>query len=217
MLTIIKEYNEKHRNNIIIATGDTNQLESVAQLSNKISYGTYSNHCIDTIFSNNIYITINKRLKSVEDREILKQFKLYLFNKNIPIKTTIANNFKMVDNIFTNNNIALRNEICENVSRTIRNINKTDDYEARENFICRTYLESNNKSKSMKLNVNYEYVISQVNDTDLVITDNTTNESYTVPIKSIKANFIHGYGRTCHSLQGSSISREIYIFDWELF
>ena len=38
----------------------------------------------------------------------------------------------------------------------------------------------------MKFNVNYEYVISQVNDTELIITDQSINESYTVPIKSIK-------------------------------
>ena len=78
-------------------------------------------------------------------------------------------------------------------------------------------LFENKKSQSMKFNVNYEYVINQVNDTELIITDQSINESYTVPIKSIKANFIHGYCRTCHSLQGSSISREITIFDWELF
>ena len=124
----------------------------------------------------------------------------------------------MVDKITTNDNIALRNEICENVSRTIRRINnKTADYEVGENLICRTYLKIKNKSQSMKFNVNYEYVINQVNDTELIITDQSINESYTVPIKSIKANFIHGYCRTCHSLQGSSISREITIFDWELF
>ena len=77
--------------------------------------------------------------------------------------------------------------------------------------------EIKNKSQSMKFNVKYEYVINQVNDTELIITDQSINESYTVPIKSIKANFIHGYCRTCHSLQGSSISREITICVRELF
>ena len=96
------------------------------------------------------------------------------------------------------------------MSRTIRKINnKIADYEVGENLSCRTYLKNN--SQSMKFNVNYEYVISQVNDTELIITDQSINASYTVPIKSIKAIFIHGYCRTCHSLQGSSISREITI------
>ena len=218
MLARIKKYSETKLDKIIIATGDTNQLETVSELSNTISYEEYADHCIDTMFSNSIFLTINKRLNSDEDRETLKQFKLDIFNKDIPIKTTITKYFKMVDKITTNDNIALRNEICENVSRTIRRINnKTADYEVGENLICRTYLKIKNKSQSMKFNVNYEYVINQVNDTELIITDQSINESYTVPIKSIKANFIHGYCRTCHSLQGSSISREITIFDWELF
>ena len=51
MLTKIKNHSETELDKIIIATGDTNQVQSVAQLSNKISYDTYSNHCIDTIFS----------------------------------------------------------------------------------------------------------------------------------------------------------------------
>ena len=78
----------------------------------------------------------------------------------------------MVDKITTNDNIAWRNEICENVSNTIRKLtNKIADYEVGENLICRTYLKIKNKSQSIKFNVNYEYVINQVNDTELIITD----------------------------------------------
>ena len=46
----IKKYSETKLDNIIIATGDTNQLETVSQLSNTISYEEYANHCIDTMF-----------------------------------------------------------------------------------------------------------------------------------------------------------------------
>jgi hypothetical protein len=53
------------------------------------------------------------------------------------------------------------------------------------------------------------------NDPELIITDQSINEPYTVPIKSIKANFIHGYCRTCHSYQGSTIDDDIIIFDWQ--
>ena len=56
-------------------------------------------------------------------------------------------------------------------------------------------------------------MISQVNDTELKITNHSINETYTVPIKSITANCIHGHCRTCHSLQRQSISREITMFD----
>ena len=33
-------------------------------------------------------------------------------------------------------------------------------------------------------------------------------------MKYIEANFIHGYCRTCHSFQGSTIDDRITIFDW---
>ena len=59
-------------------------------------------------------------------------------------------------------------------------------------------------------------MISQINDQELVLSDHSINNSYSVPIKVVKANFIHGYCRTCHSLQGSSINSEISIFDWDL-
>ena len=120
MLTRIKKYSETKLDKIIIATGDTNQLETVEQLSNTISFEEYSDHCINTIFPNSICLTINKRLQTDEDRNILKQFKLDIFNADIQIKTTITKYFKMVDKIITNNNIALRNEVCDNVSKTVR-------------------------------------------------------------------------------------------------
>ena len=79
MLLKIKQYSESNLDKIIIATGDTDQLETITQLSNKLSYETYSNHCIDKIFHNIIFLKINKRLKSDADKETLKQFKLYIF------------------------------------------------------------------------------------------------------------------------------------------
>ena len=213
MLTRIKKYSETKLDKIIIATGDTNQLETVEQLSNTISFEEYSEHCINTIFPNSICLTINKRLQTDEDRNILKQFKLDIFNADIQIKTTITKYFKMVDKIITNNNIALRNEVCDNVSKTVRKMkNMIADYEVGEILICRKYL----KIKNITFNVNYEYVISQINDQELILSDHSINKSYSVPIKVVKANFIHGYCRTCHSLQGSSISSEITSFDWDL-
>ena len=142
MLTRIKKYSETKLDKIIIATGDTNQLETVEQLSNTISFEEYSEHCINTIFPNSICLTINKRLQTDEDRNILKQFKLDIFNADIQIKTTITKYFKMVDKIITNNNIALRNEVCDNVSKTVRKMkNMIADYEVGENLICRKFLK----------------------------------------------------------------------------
>ncbi|MFM7981206.1 MAG: hypothetical protein ACKPKO_18010, partial [Candidatus Fonsibacter sp.] len=124
MLSRIKKYSETKLDKIIITTGDTNQLETVSELSNTISYEEYADHCIDTMFSNSIFLTSNNRITSDEDKETSIQFKLDIFNENIPSKTTITKYFKMVDKIITTNNIALRNEVRDNVSKTIRQINQ---------------------------------------------------------------------------------------------
>jgi len=61
-LARIKHYCEKHpEKKIIIATGDTNQLETIAMMSNTKDYDEYSDHCIDTIFPNRMFLKENKK------------------------------------------------------------------------------------------------------------------------------------------------------------
>lgn len=50
MMAKIKRYSEQNPNKIILATGDTNQLETIDLVSDQIDYETYTDHCIDTIF-----------------------------------------------------------------------------------------------------------------------------------------------------------------------
>ena len=46
-----------------------------------------------------------------------------------------------------------------------------------------------------------ENLFSQINNPELILIDHGINKSYNVPKHVIMANFIHGYCRTCHSLQ----------------
>ena len=80
MLARIKRYSDLHPNKIILATGDTNQLETIDFVSNQLDYETYMDHCIDTIFLNNLTLRENKRLKTQADKDTLKQFKADIFN-----------------------------------------------------------------------------------------------------------------------------------------
>ena len=80
----------------------------------------FLNYCINTIFPNEIHLTENKRLNTKEDKHKLKQLKLDIFNKSIPIKNTIKKYFKFVDDITTEYNIAFKNETCSSVSKTVR-------------------------------------------------------------------------------------------------
>ena len=44
MLAKIKRYSEKNPHKIILATGDTNQLESIDLVSDQIDYDVYMDH-----------------------------------------------------------------------------------------------------------------------------------------------------------------------------
>ena len=106
------------------------------------------NHCINIIFPNNIYLKENKRLKTEEDKTKLKHFKADIFNKAIPIITTLRKYFKFTNDIKTSHNIAFKNETCSSVSQTIRRLlSKQTEYEIDETLICRKYYKAKAKAK----------------------------------------------------------------------
>ena len=120
MLARIKAYCDANPDKIIIATGDTAQLECIDLISNNIEYDRYMDHCIDTIFKYNIHLMINKRLKSDIDKQILSAFKRDIFDPKISVRETIKKYFKLVNDITTTYNIAYKNTTCEMVAKTVR-------------------------------------------------------------------------------------------------
>ena len=85
----ILKYCNDNPDKIIIATGDTDQLKPISDYSNVKDYKIYAGDIIDFIFPNEIYLFENKRLKSKEDREKLKQIKKDIFDINIPVEQII--------------------------------------------------------------------------------------------------------------------------------
>jgi hypothetical protein len=211
MLAKIRRYSESHPEKIILATGDTDQLETIDLVSNRIDYDTYMNHCIDTVFPNAIHLKENKRLKTEEDKETLRRFKREIFDERLPIKRTIAKFFPIATEIETTSNIAYKNSTCDEVAKQAREklLKKTTDYEVGEKLVCRKYL----KTKGAKLNVNFEFAITAIAGETFTLTDESTSETFTLPKDLIRKHFTHSYCRTCHSFQGSSIDEKISIFD----
>ena len=62
--------------------------------------------------------------------------------------------------------------------------------------------------------MNNVYEIADVNEKYLTLEEVHSTEESTVSLSKIRSNFIFGYCATCHSLQGSSISGPVTIFDW---
>ena len=209
----IKQFAEAHPDKIIIATGDTKQLEPIDQLSNQVDYDDYADHCVNTIFNYEIYLTIPKRVKSDEDKMKLKQLKEDVFNEGIPLLDTIKKYFKFTKDISqSEKNIAYKNETCANVADKIRKkLDKTSEYEVGEKIICRKWFKVNKD----RFNVNFEYEIIKIVNDLITIVDSSTGKEYTLSTKTIKNNFIFSYCGTCHSYQGSSIDESMTIHDYK--
>jgi hypothetical protein len=119
-----------------------------------------------------------------------------------------------VDQIETTNNIAYKNSACEAVTKEVRKMtNKTGDYEVGETLVCRKYL----KISGNRFPVNFEYSSEAVNKESLQVGMIGSDFKFTLKLDVVKKQVIHGYCRTCHSFQGSSIDDKITILDWNFF
>ena len=95
------------------------------------------------------------RLKSDEDKLILKQIKADVFNQDIPVIETINKYFQFSETQ-SSKNIAYKNNTCKEVALKARKQqNKTTEYEVGEFLVCREYCKM--KKLGTTFNVNFEY------------------------------------------------------------
>jgi len=213
MLARIRSYAKNNPGKIILATGDTNQLETIDLVSDQLNYEAYMDQCIDSIFPNNIMLQENKRLTSEADKQTLRQFKADIFDESIPVVRIIRKYFRFTNTVETSSNIAYKNSTCERVATTVREMqSREDEYEVGEVLVCRRYYRPKGYGRC---HVNFEYTIDEVRDDGLVLSEGSN--SFELSLDVVRKHFIHNYCRTCHSFQGSSISDKITIFDWRFF
>ncbi|MFM7988969.1 MAG: hypothetical protein ACKPKO_57615, partial [Candidatus Fonsibacter sp.] len=89
----IKRYCESNPDKIVVATGDTGQLECIYCITNQNNDDEYYNKCVDMIFPVGMFLKENKRLKSKKDKDTLKRFKRDIFDESIPVSQTIGKYF----------------------------------------------------------------------------------------------------------------------------
>ena len=107
-LVRIKRYCESNPDKIVVATGDTDQLECIDCITNQNDYDEYYNRCVDMIFPIGMFLRKNKRLKRKKDKETLKGFKQDIFDDSTPVSQTIGRYFKTVEEINTKYNLACK-------------------------------------------------------------------------------------------------------------
>ena len=101
-LSRIRNFCSNNTDKIIVATGDTKQLKPINAISNcHEDQKAYRNHCINTIFPNNINLKIIKRAETPEDMQKLINFTEDIFIESIPVKTTLQKYFTFTTEITT--------------------------------------------------------------------------------------------------------------------
>ena len=75
ILARIYNYVKNNPDKIIIATGDTQQLPPIEDITNQFDYKIYLNYCADQIFTHQIHLQDIKRIKDPEQKN--KAIKIY--------------------------------------------------------------------------------------------------------------------------------------------
>ena len=207
----------------IYATGDSDQLQSFSfSLNNVKDKKAYLNHVINMMFPNQIILSINKRLKTEEDKEILKRIKEDIFNYDIDVSVTMKKYFKTInklEDVKTHHNITYFNFRSERINKFIQKtlkkppqnaikINNFYYYKGLE-LICKKYY----KAKDKKIFTNYSYIITDIDNKQFTIIEPVENTYMTFENSFLNKYFKLSYCNTVHSVQGLSIDNKITIFD----
>ena len=85
----LNRYRESNAGNIVIATGDTRQLERIDCIMNQHDYEAYRDKCVGLILPASMFFKENQRMHSKKDKEAPKSFKQAVFDASVPVGNTI--------------------------------------------------------------------------------------------------------------------------------
>ena len=219
ILNKIRVFANNNPDIVIIGAGDVKQLPPIEPFTNTQNAGEYIDKCIDIIFEYNIFLKICKRVggKDTEEgernRKKLNEIYDDFWVKKMAVEEWIVKHFKFTKDVMkSRNNIAYTNIRCEAVSNEIRKrLGKTCTYEIGEILICRLY----KKDKEGKLNVNIRWKVVNNEGYKITIQDIKDAENIrTLDIDIVDKHFRYAYCATTHSRQGTSISDNMTIHEW---
>ena len=217
----IRLFVKNHSNKkIIVATGDTKQLQGVESITNCQDPATYADHCLDVIFKHNIFLKICKRVGAKDspdgdkNRQIINDMYDDCWVNKLSVSEMVEKHGKMTDDIMTSEyNIAYTNSRCLEVSNAVRKgLGKTDKYEVGDELVCRLYYRSDGGEK---FNLNILFKILCIKSSCITIQNMSTNTKHTTTEEILRKHFRFAHCITCHSAQGASVSKTITIHEWD--
>eukprot|EP00438_Fugacium_kawagutii_P021104 Skav205927 [mRNA] locus=scaffold123:1068999:1070066:+ [translate_table: standard] len=220
ILNKIRKFSEEHPELIIIGAGDVKQLPSIEPYTNCQNVEDYVDNCLDIIFKYNMYLKICKRVggKDTEEGERNRKKLDMIYDDfwihNMDMKEWIEKHFKYTKDVMNSkHNIAYTNIRCQAVANEVRKrLGKKDKYEAGEILICRLY---RNEEEEGKFNVNIRWKVLNVDGGKVTLQDYKNEEDVRVlDEKVVDKHFRYAYCATAHSRQGTSLSDNITIHEW---
>ena len=214
----IYNFMKKYENKKFYATGDEHQLKPIQDGINNIeNKKQYYNKIISSMFPCSITLHDNKRCKSKEDQEKIKQItKLIRESSKEECIEILKKNFRI---IYKEDEIkSVKNVVCYNTTANWLNnlIHKPIDgeyYYVGLDLIGRKTI----KKKGYSLKTNYTYEIKEINDDDIFLISDGESD-ITLDRKMIQSTYFRlSYARTCWSYQGLTENESITIFDLNSF
>ena len=147
-------------------TGDINQRKPFNFGCNNVEdQNEYQLFCLNQMFTDQITLKTNKRLKSEEDKKRLIQIKNDIFDLNKkPIDTFKKHGIKVINSmkdVNTTQNICLFNFRCDQVNNHVsKNIVKRDRFYEGMDVVCKSHY----KTTKIRLYVNYRYKIKKIEE-----------------------------------------------------
>ena len=146
--------------------GDINQRKPFNFGCNNVEdQNEYQLFCLNQMFTDQITLKTNKRLKSEEDKKRLIRIKNDIFDLNKkPIDTFKKHGIKVINSmkdVNTTQNICLFNFRCDQVNNHVsKNIVKRDRFYEGMDVVCKSHY----KTTKIRLYVNYRYKIKKIEE-----------------------------------------------------
>ena len=220
-LSKINYFMKQNKDKNILATGDKNQLKAIGDnLYNNINdYEQYKDRAIKRMFKYYVNLKIIKRLKSDDDVKRMIKYKEELFNPNNKPIDIVKKYFKVIKlgDMKTTKNISFLRETKRLVNKFVfdkEGIDKSSCFKSGCKYFyknqvvrCIKYL------KKCKIFLNYEYIIKDIDNDNVLIFEELEKEEFKIPLKYFHLYFSYNYCFTNHSIQGITINEPITIFD----
>ena len=232
LLSSIHRFIKQHADKKIIANGDISQnLPILFNLNNVSSQENYLIESINSMFPNQVILTMNKRLKEENDRQKLKSLKDDILDLDLDVmKTFHKHGFKIIDkmeDLQSTKNVSYFRSRSYKINKNVQDKlgilgdyiifdhvcngkTYTYKYYVGQKIVCRNTF----KRRLAQLYTNYVYEILDINKKKKEITVKSIykEDKMFITFKQLKYCTLP-YSSTCHSVQGTTINEPYTIFD----